>query len=331
MTAALFSGFRARFTSHLPRPSWLLIALCLAWSLPVGLLGGPSVVRAQDGDEDEEEEKIPEPESIVRQTKDGVRLAMTYYASTEGRDAVPVVCLHALEGSQNRYTELALGLQQIGYAVLTVDLRGHGDSTQVVGMRRELDASRLSPDQIKAMVGSDMVTVTDFLWEKNNEEELNMNRLCIIGAEAGAVVATNYAAFDWSIRDYGALQQGHFVKGLVLLSPPVRTKGLNIMQALQHPALLNAVAVMITFGKRDATAVRDAEQIYKRLTGSGKQPEDPRERRVFAFGLNTQLQGAKPLGQRVKLEQYIAGFLKLKLREATGPEYEWKELRKPHQ
>jgi pimeloyl-ACP methyl ester carboxylesterase len=303
-------------------------------SLVFGLaIAAPHPLSAQtpDAGTEEEEEEIPEPEDVTIPTRDGVLLAATYYGSLEGKDAVPIVCLPGFEGTRNEYAELALDLQELGYAVLTVDLRGHGDSTKLQGGGPEFDTSRLRPEHFKLMVVQDLEAVNRFLWEKNNAEELNLNKLCLIGAELGATVAANYAAHDWSIPNYGALQQGQFVKGLVLLSAEMRSKGLQMTQPMQHPAMQNQVAVMLLFGKLDRGVVGDSEKIYRRLTHSQPQPKDPKERRVFAFGIDTRLQGTKLLDPRLKTQRYIVGFLKVKLAQATGPEFQWKELKRPHQ
>ena len=39
------------------------------------------------------------------------------------------------------------------------------------------------------MVREDMRAVKDFLWERNNAGQLNIDKLCIVGADMGASVA----------------------------------------------------------------------------------------------------------------------------------------------
>jgi len=327
----MYISLDSRVTDSLSH-SRRLVATLLAALLAVATLGiGPAAVWAQEGGSADEEEEIPEPEDLTLVTRDGVILGATYYGSLEGDEAVPVVCLHGLEGSRNEFSELALDLQEQGYAVLTVDLRGHGGSTEVQGSRVKLDPSRLTPQQIQLMVAQDLEAVNRFLWKKNNDKELNLNKLCLIGAETGAVVAANYAARDWSIRNYGALQQGRFVKGLVLLSPPLRTKGLDMIHPMQHPALTEQIAALLLFGELDRSARNDAEKIYRRMLDGKSQPKEPRERRVFASGIDTRLQGTKLLDSRLRTARYISVFIKLKLAEANGPQFQWKELKRPHQ
>src|SRR3954470_19973269 len=67
-------------------------------------------------------------------TADGVELDGTYFRSPKaGRDAPCVMLVHRYgsDRSKTDWINLALALQQAGYAVLTFDLRGHGASTQL--------------------------------------------------------------------------------------------------------------------------------------------------------------------------------------------------------
>ena len=104
----------------------IAIALCC-----LGGLGWESLAVAQGtkrGDTPKQQ-PIAKPEELRFETTQDrneipldVPLAATYYASNKGKDAVPILMLHAYAGSQADYKELALGLQALGHAVLTLDL-----------------------------------------------------------------------------------------------------------------------------------------------------------------------------------------------------------------
>ena len=91
--------------------------------------------------------RTAEPEEVKLTTKDGVRLGVTYYASSMGKKAVPVVMLHDYKESRAVFHALAQALHsprepnQDSHAVLTVDLRGHGDSTTAEDVKALLLAS----------------------------------------------------------------------------------------------------------------------------------------------------------------------------------------------
>lgn len=315
------------------RPSrWWSVAMVVVLFASTGLLA--RAVFGQDATPAEEEE-IPPPQDHILTTRDGVELAVTYYPPIKpGKEVVPVVLLHQFKGSRRDYMELAPALQGAGHAVVLPDLRGHGRSTSVVGTTQQLDASRLTPVQLQRMVVDDMEAVNRFLWERNNEGELNVNKLCLVGAEMGASVALLYAARDWSIRPYGALQLGQFVKGLVLISPEWSFKGLNAQPAMQHPAIRTEISMLIVAGRLRPASVREAKRIRDMIKPHRPDPPASRaaeERDLFYGELDTALQGTDMLGQGVKLEQFIAQFINLRLVKAPkASTFEWAERRRPH-
>ncbi len=137
------------------------------------------------------EAELPRPEDIAMQTADNVLLTATYYRGGKGKESIPVVLLHGWKHNRTDYTKyFAPYLQSKGFAVVVPDLRGHGDSTRLKtlhGKDETLDAITLAPNQFNLMVTQDMKAVKDFLWEKNNAGELNLDKLCVVGAEMGAL------------------------------------------------------------------------------------------------------------------------------------------------
>src|SRR3989304_4288502 len=129
----------------------------------------------------------PSTEGTRITSRDGVSLSLTYYASTQEKDATPVVLLHDELATQGMFSSLASRLQSPSpgdenrsSAVVTVDLRGHGQSTRQRfpdGTEREVDAAKLSRGDFVAMAALDMEAVRSFLVGKNDDEKLNLNRL----------------------------------------------------------------------------------------------------------------------------------------------------------
>ncbi len=249
------------------RPFWsLVVCLSVLW-LGQGMVAAP-LARAAD-----EEEDAHKPQDVSLRTDDGVDIKATFYPSTlekkEKKDAVPLIVLHGLKGDRGDCESLALYLQGLGHAVITPDLRGHGESTQLIrpdGSKIVLSANHLKPTDFGLMVTKDMETVKSFLIKKNNNEELNIERLGVIGAEMGAVVAINWAAQDWNWPVLATGKQGQDVKALVVISPEWNFKGLSIADALKTPAMRSEISLLIVSGKQS----REAGRLQKALPNLGK-------------------------------------------------------------
>ena len=226
-------------------------------------------------------------EEVTLETKDGVQIKATYYPSSSGKDAVPVVMLHDFKESRTVFNGLARALQNPAtdegksHAVLTVDLRGHGESsTQVApnGQSRELEPDRLGKQGFRAMVGYDMEAVRKFLVKQNDAGALNLNKLCLLGCGMGANVATSWSAVDWSAPTLASRKQGQDVKGLILVSPEWGYSGLPMLPPLKQPGVRDKISMLIIYGKQDRRSEKDAETINKNLERWHPLPP-PEERR----------------------------------------------------
>jgi pimeloyl-ACP methyl ester carboxylesterase len=161
-------------------------------------------------------------------TADGVQLRGTYFAgaarkgSKQGKQTTPVILLHDYKSSRAIFTPLAQQLVSAGdpnvehpyFAALAVDLRAHGESTKQLtpeGGVVELDPAKLSKEGLVAMSTLDMEALRNFLVDKNDDGELNLNKLCIVGSGMGASVAVNWAAKDWAAPPLAVGKQGQDV------------------------------------------------------------------------------------------------------------------------
>lgn len=279
----------------------------------------------------------PKPETVTFATKDGVTLTGTYYKSSAGKDATPVVLLADWKDSRAVFDSLAKRLQtpdakagdkHPSFAVLTVDLRGHGDSTKqrMGNQTRELDAAKIDRNMLGAMVAMDMNAVRRFLVEKNDAGELNINKLSLIGAGLGASVAVNWAALDWSYPPLAVGKQGQDVKALVLISPEWSYKGLQMNQALRQPGVREKVAMLLMYGSGERSNVADAKRIEKQLERYHPVPDNLPEgepNSLASIGPSTKLQGTKFLTQGgAGAEDAIIKFLTI---HVAKKEFPWTE------
>jgi pimeloyl-ACP methyl ester carboxylesterase len=289
-------------------------------------------------------------EDLVRSTHDGLQLALTYYPGAvgdeldqgKGKKTIPIVLLHGLKQSRNDYKDLARALQKSGYAVIVPDLRGHGGSTRRIGHSRDdtLDAAKMTPNQFGLMVTQDMRAVKDFLWQKNNAGELNIDKLCIVGAEMGSSVALNFALVDAVDQERNPVPRpgykvGCFVKALVLISPELSFRGLPTRKAAMYPHVQRDISIMLLVGKQDAKLLAETKRIYGIFAKSHPEPvgDDKLDKQTLFLGeLDTRLQGTKLLDPKFNLPAVIGDFLQRRLvRADAAKDWTWRERKVPYE
>jgi pimeloyl-ACP methyl ester carboxylesterase len=331
-------------------------AMATAADAPAADKSGPKAKSKQTAKDPAE---LPELEQLGLATSDGLELAITYYPGTKGKETIPIVLLHGFKQSRNDFKDLAPALQAFGCAVIVPDLRGHGESTRLKTARRDetLKATTMTPAQFGMMVTRDMEAVKTFLWERNNAGELNIDKLCVVGAEMGASVALNFAIVDAIDQNRNRVLRpeykiGNFVKAIVLLSPELTFRGLPIRTG-QMP-LLEDIAVMILVGKQDVKAMEEAKRIWGILERYHPDPTGDNamdKRTLFYLPIDTKLQGTKLLdpklgvgielhtrsegtrkfGAGIAVQDLILDFLERRLiKNEESREWTWRERKLPH-
>lgn len=290
-----------------------------------------------------EDEGLAPPENKSFQTKDGGTIHATYYKSPRGKDSAVVVLLHMKDGNRFVWQNkggLAERLQEQGYAVITVDLRYHGESKGNVAagnVNQDKDkdkkktaagkkggAGDLKPGDYKAMVEYDMEAVKKFIFEENQAENLNMNKLAIVGAEMGASIATAYAAVDWAKTPYADAQPGYQtprgqdVRALVLISPQTSFHGLIMSPAITE--LRNkdfGVSFLVCVGKEDPQDKGQAKKIFDQASAL---PDS--DKRMYKYDYPGKLRGTDLLGRRLGIEEHILAFFEKHLKELDS---QWRD------
>jgi pimeloyl-ACP methyl ester carboxylesterase len=267
--------------------------------------------------------KVLKPKPLTFETKDGLELAAIYYPSERGREAVPIMLLHDWGGSGADLKSLAEFLQQQGHAVLVPDLRGHGESKKHKS-GKELDHSKMPVVQCHNMYKIDVEYCKSYLIKENNAEKVNIEKLCVVGAGLGAVVAMNWAVIDWAWPVVAGQKQGQDVKVLVLLSPPWVEKTVSVNAIIGTPIIRDKMIYYIAAGKK-GTAFADASKIHKRLEAArdGTGPEKD----LFFHPIETNRQGVELLvPANFKVASNIQQLIKTKLQDK---EMQWKERKNP--
>ena len=169
---------------------------------------------------------------VTFKTEDTVKIAATHYVGKGDG----IILLHMLSRDRRDWDIFAVKLNSLGYNVLAIDLRGHGES--------ELDFLKFNSTDYNNMV-KDVAAAKKYL---------NKTRIFVIGASIGANVALNYAVKD---KD---------VKGIVLLSPGADYRGVETLKAIMKYDR----PIMIVSSEDDFQSIGASRQLY---SFAGKQRE----------------------------------------------------------
>jgi dienelactone hydrolase len=164
---------------------------------------------------------------------DGLTIAGTYYGAAN-RPAPTVLLLHMLGANKESWGKFAPQLQQAGFNVLAIDLRGHGDS----GGQPDWDKA---PDDIKTVLS-----------QLGSLSGVNQARISIMGASVGANLALKACA------------DTQLCKSLVLISPALDYVGIQTKDPM---AVYGNHPVLIIASRDDKPSGSDSAVLYKLAKG----------------------------------------------------------------
>ena len=207
--------------------------------------------------------KKPVVEDRTLLTEDEVELKATYYKSTGGKDSPVVILLHGKSETRQKWKGVASVLQEVGgFAVVTVDLRGHGDSQMKT---KKID--------YQAMAINDLEAVKEFLFEEHQKAQLNMNKLGIVGCDFSASVAMTYAEYDWQKEPYDdspiseqRTPRGQDVQAIILISPDAATPGLFTSKTAAALRNLEKLAVMVAASERSGHDASTSKKLFDQIS-----------------------------------------------------------------
>ena len=264
-------------------------------------------------------------------TRDGVQLIGTYYPSTVGKEAVPVMIIQDLDEDRKTLQPLALALQEQGCAVVTLDVRGQGDSNKTIKripgkndvIEKPLGKVAPNRDNLRRMVDTDIETFKRFLNRQNNDGKLNVKKLCLVGVGgSGCALATAYATMDCA----WAQGQGADVRALALVSPRLKSGLASIPSPL--PKNLDNLSVYIWYGEEDVRVAKEGEAIAKmfRLQRPGDEKKEVVDRLLYEVKVKTRLQGLKLItAENSVVERHLKKFIEIKLQKKDFPVWSMKE------
>jgi dienelactone hydrolase len=270
------------------------------------------------------------------QTEDGFTLRGTYYRASEdkeSKDAAVVVLLHMKDGYRGIWegeNGIARKLQSKGMAVITVDLRNHGESKPAgaapVGnpapgktKGKKDSGMQLKPAEFQAMLQLDLEAVKKFIFEEHQAGRLNMNKMGIVGAEMSASLAAAYTSLDWAKEPYDDGQpgfqtpRGQDIRAVVLISPDENYHGSGlklgpVLQSMRDPDKLISVLVCSGNDPKEVAHSNKVFDILNPLTPGSKEKERLNSGRMFQTVLPARLTGTNLLGNNLEIEPLIVNF-----------------------
>jgi predicted alpha/beta hydrolase len=225
----------------------------------------------------------------VLTASDGWPIHVTYFESAAGKESPVVILLAGAEGPDKKdvrnrrvWQSTAQALQKAGFAVVSVDLRKHGDSLPPATGTEPVAVKMVATDYV-AMATVDLEAVKTFLLQKHMEEKLNVRKLAIVSIGSSAMVSAAFAVADWAKKPYPdgptlelSTPRGQDVRALVMYSPNASVKNISLNAVMKTIKGLQ-IAVHVVASKDNPEDVKSAEKIFKAVELKGEEFKDVRK------------------------------------------------------
>lgn len=206
--------------------------------------------------------------------EEGTYLAARYYAAPGTVAKQGVILLHQYNSSQNAWNDFAAELQERGLAVMTLDFRGHGESSGELAALTEADYQKFATDAADAI---------EYLRDINQDMEI-----AIVGAGLGANVALQLATQDTSVN------------AVILVSPQYNYRGVKINamnKQFNHP-------IYYLVSRTDEISLTATQGLYENSPSANKE---------LRIAEEAQGRGTKLLRHAPKLRDAMIDWLTLAL------------------
>lgn len=239
-------------------------------------------------------------QKVSIEAEDGVLVIGDYYppAPKAGETAPIAVLLHMERSNRSAWKPLVPHLHAMGFAVLAIDLRGHGESVEPRGFNLATKAANRDSRLFRAMYKD---VAAAYLWLVR-QGRVDATRFVLVGAGIGCSVALDYASRDRS------------VDAIACLTPGLNYPGLDSTAAIRK---CDARAILLTAAKADADAVNELQRacgkatvkIVSDLANAGRTKPDDAKDQGDGEGGSAAIRGTEMLGKAKDLERTIAAFL----------------------
>lgn len=222
-TAVAFAGPSAEFASVLPAEGSSAVAV----SPPASAHELPDAATA-----------------VTLRTEDKVVVKGSYYApkkSKRGKPAPAALLLHDAASSREELEELAAYLHKRGFAVLTIDLRGHGETATEDDDFEEWSEKAREANWSLSM--RDVDAAAEYLLEQDG---VHASNLSVVGVGAGASLAVRRAKDDENVR------------AVVMVDPDPEAFGYNLVDGVAELGGLPTMVMASETEKETARRLQDA-------------------------------------------------------------------------
>ena len=158
--------------------------------------------------------------NVEIRASDNTELAASFFPpidkASAGSPTPGVLMVHDAGADRHQLDDMAQKLQKAGFAVLTVDLRGHGQSRGENGAWSELDDEEKS--RVWALATLDIEAAADWLLSQGQVHSTNLS---VVGLGSGCALALRHAKRDENVRC------------VVLMGPRSKDFGFDVAADLQ--------------------------------------------------------------------------------------------------
>jgi len=164
-------------------------------------------------------DRAPEPDTrkVAVETDDGVPIFGDFFApepGVKGDKAPLVILLHMYRQDRGTWAPLVPALSERGYAVVAIDLRGHGES---VGPENKKLPDRVIKRDGRVFRSMHRDVKAAYEWAAR-QDGIDPTRFALVGASVGCSVAIDYAARDRSVDVVVCLSPGTDYMGVPTVS-----------------------------------------------------------------------------------------------------------------
>lgn len=268
--------------------------------------------------------KQKDPVPGVVTTADGWDIHYTYWESPMGKEAPVVILLHGKGQARLVWKALPLAedLAKEQYAVVSVDLRKHGQSKAPETASRQAQSDRITKIDYAGMIQGDLEAIKKFIYAEHQAQRLNMRKIGIVATDMSTAIALNWAAYDWAKKPFddapvasARTPRGQDVQAMILVSPVESLSGLGTIDSTRF-LRTTGVSTLILYSNKTSSEKRTASKMYSQLGG---EQQDPENKRIYSYGFDLKLSGTNLIARQPQLQPAIKKFLADHVRAHKAP------------